>query len=98
MSSELKLIKIHKRNLEILAQQKARLGEYLPVHVQNQIDSEQTSIAELEAILQRRLHGLLEKLALYGLSADPSISIEVEDIQAYFKEQETINEQKKSIG
>lgn len=88
MILEIKLIKIHKRNLEHLAEQKARLGEYLPVHLGNQLDSEITQIKELEDTLQRRLQALMLKAASYGLSADPSITIEIEDIQAYFKEKD----------
>ena len=84
MLHEIKLIKIHTRNLGILVEQGAILGLAVPVHIQNQISHEKSSIEELEKGLQRRLQLLLEKAAVYGLSADPSISIEIEDIQEYF--------------
>jgi hypothetical protein len=86
MIHELKLISIHKRNLLHLQKQKAQLGEFLPVYIQNQIDTNEESIAELETTLKRRLQMLLEKAALKGINTDPEISIEIEDIQAYFKE------------
>ena len=92
MMHELKLIKIHRRNLEILGEQKAMLGEFLPVHLQNQIDFGIKAIAEIEKNLKRRLQILLEKSATYGLNTPPEVSIEIEDIQAYFKEQETKND------
>jgi hypothetical protein len=86
MIYELKLIAIHKKNLQHLSWQKAQLGEFLPVYIQNQIDSNNESIAELEKSLKRRLQMLLEKAAVKGLNTDPEILIEIEDIQEYFKE------------
>lgn len=83
--NEIKLITIHKRNVEILNAQKARLGLHCPLYLETQLEHEINAIKELEDTLRRRLHALLEKAAVYGISADPSISIEIEDIQKYFE-------------
>lgn len=85
MVNEIKLITIHKRNVEILNAQKARLGLHCPLYLETQLEHEINAIKELEDTLRRRLHALLEKAAVYGISADPSISIEIEDIQKYFE-------------
>lgn len=86
MIHEIKLLTIHKRNLKYLAEQKAQLGEFLPVYIRNQIASNEESIAELETTLKRRLQNLMEKAATYGLNTPAEVSIEIEDIQQYFKE------------
>lgn len=84
MTSEIKLINIHRRNVEILNKQKAKLGLHCPLHIETQLENETEQIEELETTLRRRLHILLEKAALKGINADPSITIEIEDIQEYF--------------
>lgn len=84
MNHNLKLIQIHKKNIEILNKQKAQLGMHCPMHIQNQLDHENESVAEIETELKRRLNALLLKSAQYGISVDPSVTIEIEDIQSYF--------------
>jgi hypothetical protein len=86
MIHEIKLITIHRRNLKYLAEQKAQLGEFLPIYIKNQINSNEEYIAELETTLKRRLQNLMEKAALKGINTEPEVSIEIEDIQEYFKE------------
>ena len=43
-----------------------------------------SSIESIESNLRKRLQALREKIAIYGISADPAISIEIEEIQDYF--------------
>jgi hypothetical protein len=84
VNHQLNLIQIHKRNIEILGRQKAELGLHCPMHVQSQLEHELKAIKEAEKTLQRRLQGLLQQSATYGISADPAIGIEIEDIEEYF--------------
>jgi hypothetical protein len=67
----------------------AKMGAHCPLYIENQLEHEHESIKELEATLWRRLNALLLKAATYGISTDPSISIEIEDIQAYFAKSDT---------
>lgn len=88
MLHELKLIKIHKRNLGHLMGQKSHFGKHCPPHIQNSINLEREAIQEIEQNLNRRLQGLLMKAAVTGINTDPSVSIEIEDIQEYFNTKE----------
>ena len=65
---------------------------HLPVHVTNQIKSTKGSIDELLDTLRkkslnlgRRFQALSEKRAIYGISADPSVKMEMEDIEEELK-------------
>lgn len=98
MIYEIQLINIHKRNLELLEKQKAQLGEYISVHIHNQIEATAKEISDLERALRRRLQSLMEKAAIYGLNSPPEVSIEIEDIQAYFKESKVENSGKVNLG
>jgi len=82
---EIKLLKIHKRRLDILEQQKAKVGVHYNATLEMEIDDIKEKMKDIESGLNRRLQSLREKAAIYGISADPSISIEIEDIQNYFQ-------------
>jgi hypothetical protein len=85
MIHEIKLLGIHKRRLEIMEQQQAKVGVHYSATLLMEIDEVKNQITDIEAGLKRRLQALREKAAIYGLSADPAISIEIEDIEKYFE-------------
>jgi hypothetical protein len=85
MIHEIKLLKIHKRRLDILKQQKAKTGAHYNATLEMEIGDIEEAMKEIEDTLGRRLQSLRLKVATYGLSADPSISIEIEDIESYFE-------------
>jgi hypothetical protein len=84
MSNEIKLLKIHKRRVALLKEQLAKTGAQHNVTVTMEIQDAQEQMTELEEQLKRRLHGLRMKMATYGNNADPSVSMEIEDIEGYF--------------
>lgn len=85
MIHEISLIKIHTRRMKILQQQQAKRGVQSSATAVREIEDTKETIKGIEDGLRRRLQSLLEKQAVYGLSADPSIKIEIEDIQEYFE-------------
>lgn len=87
MNHNLKLIETHKRNLAYLKRQQAMFDPGMaPLSTVNQIAYTEKAISEIEGELQRRLELLLLKAAQYGISADPAITMEIEDIQKYFED------------
>lgn len=84
MIHEIKLLKIHKRRLEILEQQKAKVGAHYNATIMVEIEDIKEEMGNIENSLKRRLQALREKAAVYGLNSDPSITIEIEDIEDYF--------------
>jgi hypothetical protein len=87
MQQEIKLLKIHKRRKEVLEEQITRIGRNLaPAHLLTETADIDEQVEEIETNLKRRLQALREKLAIQGINADPSLSIEAEDIEEYFKE------------
>ncbi len=82
MTNQIKLINIHTRNLAILRAQKANMGAGVTPHVENSIQIEIDELKSLESQLRRRLRILQEQAAIKGLSSDPSITLEIEDIAA----------------
>ena len=84
MTHEIKLIKIHKRNIKHLRNQKVKLGLHCPTHIKNQLEDEAASVEDLEHTVRRRLQSLLERAAMQGINTDPAVTIEIEDIQEYF--------------
>lgn len=94
---EIKLIKIHKRRLELLEQQMVKVGVHYGATVLMEIDEIKKQVQEIEQGLKRRLQMLREKVAIYGLNADPSLLIEIEDIEEYFKSEAVDAEKPKYI-
>lgn len=87
MVHEINLIGIYQRNLSILENQKAHFNpELVPLHILNSISRTKEEIKGLEEELKRKLQKLQLKKAQYGISVDPSVLIEIEDIEKYFEE------------
>ncbi len=91
------LLNIHTKNSEILQQQKASASGTFAVSVQNHIDENKLSIVGLREELKRYKQKLLEQQARSGINTDPSILMELEDvdklIDEYSNQQQTKREQ-----
>lgn len=84
MNHQIKLINIHKKRMSILEEQKAKTGVHYNATLEMEITEIKEQILDIENQLKRRLNELLLKSATYGISVDPSVTIEIEDIQEYF--------------
>jgi len=92
MNNELRLLKIHTRRRDELIKQKIALGGRADVSIQIEIEGITDTILEIEMEVERRSQKLRETAALYGSSVDPSISMEIEDIEDYFKAKNKVKE------
>lgn len=85
---DIDLLKIHRRRLAVLEKQIAMAGGEAYADAGKLMEAQNTrdSVAEIEKTLGKRLQYRREQSALYGISADPSIGIEIEEIESYFAE------------
>lgn len=79
------LIKIHKKRLNILIGQAASFGKkYCPPHIIQEIRDISGTVRDLYQKSMddnsKRLQLLKQKKAIYGLNSDPSLDIEIEDL------------------
>lgn len=85
MVHELNLIEIHSRRKRVLEKQKAMTGAHYNATIQIEIEDINRQVGELEQELRRILQQLKLKQATYGLATEPSVLLQIEDIEAYFE-------------
>lgn len=82
---EIDRIFIHHARATVRLEQIAELGSTADPSMGKEVERIQAEVETIEAQLRRRRVSLEEQKAIYGISADPSIQMEIDDIVKYFQ-------------